>query len=185
MSVREVHYKDLCKTHARLFRYAAKNSYDMEHFAKVFMNSKVVNLDMDDIEYGYYSPYQVSFPIDLVNVLEDEEKEKGLSFPVCSQIKENEDKAAWIGEMYRKVQEATGVLSKNIYEVLPYKRMKDLWIGGHTVADAIIVDDLKSIVENHMKEADKERDEWFSIFKKMEIARQATETTMLKHSEMS
>ena len=124
---------DLCRTSARLFKYAAEHNYDMEDFAKFYMNHEFTNLELD----GDYTPFAASFARELLEILEyPEQKGEVLADP---------DVASWIGYMYRLIQIRKGVHSKDVYANLPYSKMELLWVGGHTIADEMFIEDLPEL----------------------------------------
>lgn len=48
--------------------------------------------------------------------------------------------AGWIGRIYNLVQHKTGKTSKEVYELIPYVKMKRLFIPLHTVGEEVAVD---------------------------------------------
>ena len=158
--------RDICRTQERTFKYAAKHNFDMEDFTKAFMYSDVTNKDMD----GEYSPLCCSMAEEVLDAMADpngkltaqyfkeELYKQGKELPSSKDIKfdyeknDNDiDRAGWIGYIYRLLQIRTHVSSREIYDCLPYSKMKDLWIGGHTIDDELVINDLKDLFEINEK----------------------------------
>lgn len=138
----ELYTKDICKTQERLYKYVASHGYDVSSFSALFMNSETANLELD----SEYSSFNISFPSEILYLmgkpkLSPSTKENGDSVQV----------AGWIGYMYRYIQQESGIGSCEIVKHLPYERMEDLWIGGHTLDDQEVVDEMIAEIKNHQK----------------------------------
>ena len=130
-----IYCADICKSQSRLFIYASKQGFDMEEFACNFMNSELANLEMDSAYYAY----SVSDGRELMSFLIEE----GLHFhPTKKQVGLLSDSeiAGWVGHMYRLLAIRKGVHSRQVYNALPYNKMVQLWVGGHTMDDESFVD---------------------------------------------
>ncbi len=139
----EVYKKAICKTQDRLFRYASNHNYNMEEFTECFMTTSITNEDMD----GIYSPFNTAWAED---ILED------MGYPTFSYGKSNPDVAGWIGYIYRRLQVDTGIKSKDIYTAYPYKTMELMWIGGHTMDDSLVVEDMAKTLQVPILESEQE-----------------------------
>lgn len=128
--------RDICRTQERIFKYAAEHNYNMEDFSKTLMESDITNKDMD----GEYSTLCCSTAEEIIYELGNPEFE----------YEKNDDdieRAGWIGYIYRLLQIESQYSSGEIYRVLPYHKMKDIWIGGHTMGCTEVVTDLIEIIK--------------------------------------
>lgn len=128
-----IYINDISKSQGRLFAYAAKEEYDMEIFSNIFMNSELGNLEMDSEYYAYNS----SDGMELESFL-NEELSNGFIMPKTNHpdsLSQDVEVAKWIGYMYRYLACTKHIPTKQIFAKLPYQRMVQLWIGGHTLSN--------------------------------------------------
>ena len=118
----------------RLFERSLLKNLDSVDFIKKFMNSKTC--DFLDLPYDRLQWAGEEY---ILEELLDEISIK----PVGNQY--GKEELYWIGYIYRYWHYLTGENSKDIYSQANAERMKDCYLGFHTLDAVMAIEDLKEI----------------------------------------
>ena len=126
--------RQLCDIQGRLFERSLKKGLDSPDFAEKFMNSKTcVFLDL---------PYDRLQWAGEEYILEDLLEEIPIK-PIGEQY--DSEELFWMGYIYRYWHYMTGESGHDIYAQANAHRMKDCYLGFHTLDAVMAVEDLKEI----------------------------------------
>ena len=128
----DMQQRQLCDIQGRLFELALSQGLDCAEFIKVFMRSKTAAC-LDDT----YDRLQWAGEEYILEELNDEigSLKKGESF--------SREEMYWIGYIYRYWHYYTGETSKIIYGIADAERMRNCWLGFHTLDNEMAIDRLK------------------------------------------
>lgn len=127
--------RQLCDVQGRLFELALKNEYDCPAFIKTFMSSQTAAC-LDDT----YDRLQWAGEEYILEELDNEVhglKKAGVTYTA--------EVMYWIGYTYRYWHHYTGESSHDVYEIADAKTMNECWLGFHTLAVEMAIDNLKEI----------------------------------------
>jgi hypothetical protein len=128
----------LCDIQGRLFELSLTKNLDSANFITLYMKSRTA------ADYGLkYNRFQWAGEEYLLEELMDEFKEKMTVGEMYSK-----DELFWIGYTYSYWHILTGESSKNILKQAPAKLMKKAYLGLHTVAMELAIEDLKELAKN-------------------------------------
>jgi hypothetical protein len=126
--------RQLCDIQGRLFEQSLKKKLDSEDFIEKFMNSKTcefLDLPYDRLQWAGEE-----------YILEDLLEETDVK-PAGEQF--GKEELFWAGYLYRYWHYITGETGKEIYAQAKAGRMKDCYLGFHTLDVAMAIEDLKEI----------------------------------------
>ena len=126
--------RQICDIQGRLFLRSIKKNLDSYDFIEKFMNSKTcefLDLPYDRLQWAGEEYI-------LENLLDE---------TVVKPIGEcyGNEEMFWAGYIYRFWHYLTGESGKQIYKQAKARRMKDCYLGFHTLDAAMAVEDLKEI----------------------------------------
>jgi hypothetical protein len=124
----------LCDIQGRLFERSAMKNLDSEDFIGKFMNSKTcafLDLPYDRLQWAGEE-----------YILEDLLDETDIN-PVGERY--GDEELFWTGYIYRYWHYLTGESGVEIYTQAKAKRMKDCYLGFHTLDAVMAIEDLKEI----------------------------------------
>jgi len=127
--------RQLCDVQGRLFELALKKEYDSTAFIAAFMNSHVAVL-LDDV----YDHMQWAGEEYILEALNDEVgglQKSSHHYP--------REVMYWTGYLYRYWHYYTKETSKEIYQIANAEKMRNCWLGFHTMDAEMAIEDLKEI----------------------------------------
>lgn len=127
--------RQLCDIQGRLFELALDNGYDCPAFIRTFMNSRAA-VALDDT----YDRLQWAGEEYILEELDDEVgglKRAGETYP--------REVMYWAGYVYRYWHYYTGEDSRVIYQMADEVRMRESWLGFHTLDVEMAIDDLREL----------------------------------------
>ena len=131
--------RQLCDIQGRLFERSLKKGFDSQDFIEKFMNSKTcgfLDLPYDRLQWAGEE-----------YILEDLLDETAVK-PVGERYGAKE--LFWTGYIYRYWHYMTGEGGREIYAQAQARRMKDCYLGFHTMDAVMAIEDLKEL---HRQEA--------------------------------
>lgn len=135
----------LCSIQGRLFELAAKKGYDSEEFITTYMNSDLAwhyNSEYDDLQWRG-EEY-------ILAVLEEQHNFKQGNVYAL-------DIVFWTGYLYCYWHYKTNDSCKQIVKIAPPKIMAETYMGFHTIAYELAIENLMYIsMENQLKTNDKD-----------------------------
>jgi len=126
--------RQLCDIQGRLFERSLKKELDSADFIEKFMNSKTcefLDLPYDRLQWAGEE-----------YILEDLLHEISVK-PVGERFSNEE--LFWAGYLYRYWHYLTGESGREIYSQAQARRMKDCYLGFHTMDAVMAIEDLKEI----------------------------------------
>ena len=126
--------RQLCDIQGRLFERSLKKGLDSADFIEKFMNSKTcefLDLPYDRLQWAGEE-----------YILEDLLHETSVK-PVGERFSNEE--LFWAGYLYRYWHYLTGESGREIYSQAQARRMKDCYLGFHTMDAVMAIEDLKEI----------------------------------------
>lgn len=133
----DLQQRQLCDIQGRLFELSLQEGYASEEFVEKFMNSKAAAA-LDDV----YDRLQWAGEEYLLEEIADE---VGLSKGALL----DREVMYWMGYVYRYWHYYTGAMSKEIYELADVERMKESWLGFHTLDVEMAIDDLIALAKEN------------------------------------
>ena len=131
---------DICETQAMIYRYAAREGFDMEAFSDKYLRSDFCRRAMDAI----YSRFQLADDVECWDFIYPELKSELTKYEDNHMF--SPDAAYWIGYIYRQLAFETGMPSAEIQGYLPFKEMCKVYPGGHTVDENVAVEILMEAI---------------------------------------
>jgi len=126
--------RQFCDIQGRLFELSSKRGFDSQDFIKKFMNSKTCeNMDLP------YDRLQWSGEEYILEELLEETIVK----PVGERYSDEE--LFWTGYIYRYWHFLSGESGQDIYSQAKADRMRDCYLGLHTLDVVMAIEDLKEI----------------------------------------
>ena len=123
----------LCDIQGRLFELSVDNNLDSMSFVKKFMLSETAK----DLDSEYNRMQWAGEEYLLEEVTSKEDINQNNAEVVSKEI------MYWIGYIYRYWHYYTGETSKVIYRIADAERMRNCWLGFHTLDNEMAIDRLK------------------------------------------
>ena len=126
--------RQLCDIQGRLFERSLKKDLDSTDFIEKFMNSKTcefLDLPYDRLQWAGEE-----------YILEDLLEETAVK---PAEERYDTEELFWIGYIYRYWHYITGESGRDIYSQAKARRMKECYLGFHTLDAAMAIEDLKEI----------------------------------------
>lgn len=131
MAKLDLQQRQLCDIQGRLFLLSLQEGYESQRFVAEFMNSRVAAA-LDDV----YDRMQWAGEEYMLEELADEVG----GLPKGELL--DREILYWMGYVYRYWHYYTGATSKEIYRMADVERMKESWLGFHTMDVEMAIDDL-------------------------------------------
>lgn len=126
--------RQLCDIQGRLFEHSLTKGLDSTDFIEKFMNSKTCEyLDMPYDRLQWAGEEYI-----LENLLEETHVR-----PIGERF--DKEELFWVGYVYRYWHLLTGESGRKIYTQAKARRMKDCYLGFHTLDVAMAIEDIKEI----------------------------------------
>ena len=126
--------RQMCDIQGRLFEQSLKKGLDSVDFTEKFMNSKTC--EFFDMPYDRLQWAGEEYLLE--NLLDETDiTPAGEKF--------NNEELFWTGYVYRYWHLLTGENSRDIYKQANARRMKDCYLGFHTLDVGMAIEDLKEI----------------------------------------
>ena len=117
----------ICDLQGDIYRYAAKENYDMKLFSNAYLNSDFCKRQMD----AKYSRYQLADEMECMDFIIPEIGD----FKDTAARRINYDVAAWIGWMYRFISIYKHISSADLCKLIPFDMMCAYYVGMHTIEE--------------------------------------------------
>lgn len=120
----------VCETQGEIYQLAKRLLYEKEEFSEKYLTSNFCNREMD----AAYSPFQFADAEECMDFVKKE------FVPKTSMEQYTDNKAYWIGYMYRKMQIVLKISSYDLSKKIPFFTMANYYEGLHTIDDESAID---------------------------------------------